>query len=124
MARAAETTVLFDFPEGYPDVLEQMGQRIGRTLLKHGIKRQQAQVIAFESVEGIRSELGGAYLYVNKGITYELSARDMEIWAKFNGRNYFELAQEYKLSEMQIRNIINAVRAREVAKRQGSLDLG
>lgn len=122
MARAE--TVVFQFPEGYPDVLEQMGQRIGRTLVKHGIKKPQAQVIAFESVEGIRSELGGAYLYVNKGITYELSARDMEIWEKFNGRNYFELSQEYKLSEMQIRNIVNAIRSREIAKRQGALDLG
>lgn len=121
---ARTEAVVFEFPEGYPDVLEQMGQRIGRTLVKHGIKKPQAQVIAFESVEGIRSELGGAYLYVNKGITYELSARDLEIWEKFNGRNYFELSQEYKLSEMQIRNIINAIRAREVAKRQGSLDLG
>lgn len=119
MARAE--TVVFDFPENYPDVLEQMGQCIGRTLVKHGIKKPKAQEIAFESIEGIRSEVGGAYLYVNKGITYELSARDMEIWQKFNGRNYFELSQEYKLSEMQIRNIINTVRARELAKRQGSL---
>jgi Mor family transcriptional regulator len=120
MARAEP---VFQFPEGYPDVLEHMGQCIGRTLVKHGIKQPKAQTMAFESMESIRSEVGGAMLYVNKGISYELSARDMEIWNKFNGRNYFELSQEYKLSEMQIRNIVNAVRAREVAKRQGALDL-
>lgn len=121
MARAEN--VLFQFPENYPDVLEQMGQRIGRTLVKHGIKKPQAQAMAFESVESIRSDLGGAYLYINKGVSYELSARDQAIWEKFNGKNYFELAQEHHLSEMQIRNIINEIRSRELAKRQGTLDL-
>lgn len=117
----AKPDPVFEFPANYPDVLEHMGQCIGRTLLKHGVKKPQAQAWAFESMESIRAEVGGAMLYVNKGISYELSARDLEIWERFNGRNYFELSQQYKLSEMQIRNIINAVRRSELAKRQGSL---
>jgi Mor family transcriptional regulator len=117
----AKPEFVFQFPENYPDVLEQMGQVIGRTLLKHGLKKPQAQVVAFESVEGIRSDLGGAFLYINKGVSYELSLRDREIWEEFDGKNYFELSKKHKLSEMQIRNIINAIRAQELAKRQGSL---
>lgn len=118
---ASKTPVIFEFPEQYPEAMEQMGQIIGRAMLKLGLKEPQAQQGAFEAMEGIRAELGGAFFYVNKGVSYDLLPRDKEIWDEFNGRNYFHLSQKHKLSEMQIRNIINEMRAREMAKRQGQL---
>lgn len=115
---------LFRFPDGYPDTLEQMGQVVGRTLMrKGGMKAERAQEAAFAVVEAIRHEFGGSPIYINKGTSFDLQPRDEEIWRKFNGHNYTELAREYKLTEVRVREIVNIARARDTATRQGQLPL-
>lgn len=109
------------FPEGYPEVLEHMGQIVGRSLLGLGLPKEVANAKAFEIVEAIRDELGGQQQYISKAVSYEMSIRDESIYAKFKGANYHDLAHEFDLTTVQIRNIVKRGRARDVAKRQGAL---
>lgn len=71
-------------------------------------------------LQHLANEKGGRALYLAKGIAVHLSARDAEMCAKFRGNNYRELADEYGLTEMRVRQIVDAwQRARYLARQQG-----
>jgi Mor family transcriptional regulator len=120
MSQAVPQTVM-TFPDGYPELLEQMGQILGRKLLDLGLPLAIANAKAFEMIEAIREEIGGQQQYIPKGEAYEMSIRDESIYAKFKGANYHDLAHEFDLTTVQIRNIVKRGRARDVAKRQHAL---
>ena len=54
--------------------------------------------------------LGGENLYLPKIESIEKAGRDREIRARFDGGNYKQLARLFRLSERQIRKIINGER--------------
>ena len=53
---------------------------------------------------------GGQNLYVPKRESLAREGRDREIRARFNGGNYRALAIQFRLSERQVRKIINGTR--------------
>ena len=53
---------------------------------------------------------GGQSLYIPKPESLRRDGRDREIRARFNGGNYRTLAAQFRLSERQIRKIINGTR--------------
>lgn len=112
---------VFAFPDGYPDVLEAMAQAAAQVLLGKGQTREFAQTTAFEITERIRTTVGGTNTYIPRGQDYELSQRDEEIYKKFNGRNYFELAQQFMLTEVRVRDIVKVGVRRDQARRQYTL---
>ena len=78
-----------DIPEEYRDIVDAIGMEafVHLTLL-----------------------CGGQTLYVPKRESLERGARDRDIRALFNGSNYRGLAAQFRLSERQIRKIINGSR--------------
>ena len=66
-------------------------------------------------------EIGGRAVYLAKGVAVRLSARDRELCGKFRGNNYAQLAAEYDLTEMRVRQIIGAWRLEQFERRQGRL---
>lgn len=50
---------------------------------------------------------GGEAVYIPSKTEFFLIARNEEIILKFHGDNYEELALEYKLTERQVRRIVN-----------------
>lgn len=78
-----------DIPEEYRDIVDAIGMEafVHLTLL-----------------------CGGQTLYVPKRESLERGARDRDIRALFNGSNYRSLASQFRLSERQIRKIINGSR--------------
>ena len=54
---------------------------------------------------------GGMNLYIPKVESLEREGRDREIRARFDGGNYRALAAQFRLSERQIRKIINGKRS-------------
>jgi len=53
---------------------------------------------------------GGQSLYVPKAESLEREARDRSIRSQFDGRNYRTLGTRFRLSERQIRKIVNGTR--------------
>lgn len=80
-------------------------------------------LLALRQTERLSTEEGGTNLYLNKGMTYRASLRDREMYERFNGRNYDELARQYHLTTMRVRQILNAMLADDRGRRQGTLDL-
>lgn len=79
--------------------------------------------LALAQLQHLVAEIGGRAVYLAKGVAVHLSARDRELCAAFNGRNYQELARRYDLTEMRVRQIVSAWRAEQFAQRQGRLDV-
>jgi hypothetical protein len=78
------------------------------------------QVLA--QLQHVAHEMGGrGGIYIAKGLIAALSVRDREMCSKFQGNNYRELAHEYDLTEMRVRQIVDAWQREQFEKRQGRL---
>jgi Mor family transcriptional regulator len=110
--------------EAYPEVLADIAREIHARLMDHPMVKLEhpiAAEIALAVAEHVRKNIGGVQTYVPRGIGYELSIRDREMFQKFDGTNYHELAREYNMTEMRARQIMNHIMRIERAKRQQSL---
>ena len=72
--------------------------------------RDIAEAIGLEAFTRLTLLCGGQNLYIPKRESLERNARDRDIRAHFNGCNYRALAFQFRLSERQIRKIINGTR--------------
>lgn len=122
-ADAAVLEAVLD-PE-YPERLREVATHLFESLLHmeclRGLDRKVLAEMALQQTEHLSLEMGGGNFYMHKGTAYRLTQRDREMCAKFNGRNYHQLAREYDRSEMRVRQIIDAWQKEEFARRQGGL---
>ena len=72
-----------------------------------GDQRELAETVGLEAYIKLVMNYGGSHIYINKADTLTRENRNSEIKEKFNGSNYRELAREYNLSEITIRNIVD-----------------
>ena len=72
-----------------------------------GEYRDIAEELSLEVFLRLAALCGGQDLYVPKLETLERCGRDREIRARFNGGNYRALAAQFRLSERQVRKILN-----------------
>ena len=79
-----------DIPEEYRDIVDTIGM---------------------EAFTQLTLLCGGQSLYIPKRESLERDARDRDIRARFDGSNYRTLAIQFRLSERQIRKIINGSRS-------------
>ena len=78
-----------DIPEEYRDIYDELGAEAFLKLIRL---------------------CGGTSLYLPKIDSLEREGRDRQIRALFNGGNYRALAAQFRLSERQIRKILNGGR--------------
>ncbi len=69
-------------------------------------QKELAEVLGIEAYKRLIKYYGGTPLYVQKADSVMKDARDIELNEKFDGGNYRELAIEYDLSEMTVRDIV------------------
>lgn len=66
-------------------------------------------LIGIENFIKLIKVYGGSSLYIPNENSILKPIRNRLIKENFNGNNYKQLAKEFKISEMQVRNIINNV---------------
>ena len=66
-----------------------------------------AEALSLKTFLRLTALCGGQDLYIPKLESLERCGRDREIRARFDGGNYRALAAQFRLSERQIRKIIN-----------------
>lgn len=81
-----------------------------------GIPAEQAAEVARQTVHAICLHFQKQTVYISSDREFELSARDLELWQRFDGRNADELAVHFNLSVVQVYKIIKIMRAE--AKKQ------
>jgi Mor family transcriptional regulator len=116
----APITALID--PAYPDAWARVAECLYLGLRDAGSGEATAQArLAMTLTEGLRAELGGSQLYLAKGQNFELSLRDRQILAAFNGRNHRQLAHEHGVTERYIYDIVARRSREEYERRQGKL---
>ena len=90
MTNTTYTIRMTDIPAEYRDIAEELG---------------------LDTFLQLTSLCGGLSLYIPKRESLERDARDRDIRARFDGGNYRALAAQFRLSERQIRKIINGTRS-------------
>ncbi|MBS0401100.1 MAG: hypothetical protein JSS18_01245 [Proteobacteria bacterium] len=129
---AAEAQVLeATLPQGLTEpmrevalcLFEALALQDGRAGSKHpnddwrsALQRLAQQVLA--QLAHMAATLGGGAIYLAKGIAVHLSARDREMCAQFRGNNYAQLARAYGLTEMRVRQIVDAYQREAFLRRQ------
>jgi Mor family transcriptional regulator len=116
-----ETVLDPDYPERLREVAHHLFDALLREDSLRGLDRRVLAEMALKQTEHLSMEMGGGNFYMHKGLAFRLTLRDREMCRKFNGRNYGALAKEYNLSEMRIRQIIDAWQREEFARRQAGL---
>lgn len=113
--------------DSYPEVLADIARTIHhRLMLDPRIKLEHpiAAEVALEVAEHVRKNIGGVATYIPRGMSYELTLRDRQMWQDFKGDNYAELARKYDMTEMRVRQIIAQALKADRAARQQSLFAG
>lgn len=73
--------------------------------------RDIAEALGLDTFLRLTELCGGLSLYIPKRESLDRDARDRDIRARFDGGNYRALAAQFRLSERQIRKIINGTRS-------------
>ncbi|MDD5297619.1 MAG: Mor transcription activator family protein [Rhodocyclaceae bacterium] len=108
--------------DDYPEVLALIARTAYDWMTdKLKLEHQVASVYAFELAEEVRDVIGGSAPYIPKANSWVLSKRDREIYRRFTGDNYAQLARELDLTEMRIRQIVEKARKADISARQTPL---
>jgi hypothetical protein len=115
----------------FVDALVETGQRalVGGSLVEDP---DRAREVMREIAHSICHQYARSVLYVPADLEFALSRRDQDIWAKysqdgpegarkFSPQRVAQLADEYKLTTVQIYCICKLMQRREVESRQGRL---
>lgn len=106
----------------YPEMLEAVGAAVAETLKSKGIHQGLAHECGRAASERVRRDFGGQQVYVPVGQSWELSQRDRGIYDEWRpGENEVELMRKHGITERHLRRIVEARRAEDRAKRQGTL---
>lgn len=98
-------------PQDYPDILIELVYLIHDRLTKEiAISQVDAERIAIDIAEKIRTEWGGGLIYIPKGNKLDRRGRNYKIWKDFNGDNHAALARKYDLAISTIYEIIDSER--------------
>lgn len=79
-------------------------------------KHALAIEVAEEVCDELAFEWGGDQIYIPRGLLARIPERNQQINAEFNGKNHRELAQKYGVTEMRIRQILQAIKAMKPSK--------
>lgn len=106
----------------YPERLREMATVIYLALQDHG-QDLPAHDLALALTEAVSLGLGGGSFYMHKGFVHRrrLDIRDREIARSFNGRNHHLLAKKHNLSDMRIRQIVDAWQEEQYLAKQDEL---
>lgn len=89
------------------------------TLDEWGVQLQIWAQMALMQLQHLANQKGGVAVYLAKGVTAHLSARDRKMCSEFRG-DYQVLARKYNLTEMRVRQIVDAwQRAQFLTRQQG-----
>ena len=113
----------------YPEALRTIAEWLFVQLVEDDENAPSPESLARHALQALRQterlsrEEGGRNFYLGRGMRYRESLRDRKMYEQFNGRNYDELARLYYLTPMRVRQIMDAMHADDLARRQGRLDI-
>ena len=107
----------------YPELLTDLRDKAEEALIELGMTVELAKKAAYVVSEIIRKDWSGQQHYIPKGLAYDITVRDWEIWEKFDGTtdSIKKLVKEYDLTEQRLYKIIKAIRPLAMKRHQPDL---
>lgn len=106
----------------WPKRLVELIDVVTNTLVqKHSLELSDARHQARDVTIAIAQCWGGMQVYLPFGRTLTNAIRNKEIWNDFTGNNIDDLVRSYRLTKVQIYNILAQQRALHVTKNQFSI---
>lgn len=102
-------------------ILVDLGDQVTERLVAIGHAPDEATTMGLDVASHVRQYWGTGDIYICKGLRYEISLRDQEIYRRCNSRNYEWLATEYDLTVQRVYAIVKRIGVLERQKRQGAL---
>lgn len=114
-----------------PEFLQQLADHAAQVLHEQGdLDAATACELSQAIAARIASVFGGSRVYVPHGTygrkltCFELTARDLEIFRQFNGKNRDDICRRYQISKTRLYKIIATVRAHVRARAPRDLRIG
>ena len=110
-------------PQGFPATLTEIAEQLYLQLAEEDLwvdrpdRAHWLASVALRQVDRLSVEFGGGNLYLHKGASFRLTPRNRQMYQEFRG-DYKTLARKYKLSEQQVRNIVDAWQRERFLRRQ------
>ena len=79
---------------------------VSDSLVKTGIKEEQAYDIAVNLSDSLRHLFGGQMFYMPKGQELDTLIKHHQIFREFNGRNQEELSRKYNISVQHLYRVM------------------
>lgn len=94
---------------------------VTRHLTDNGLSPNEAEIVANALADHLAKHWGGQVIPFPKDLRRELTRLELEIYDKFRGDNYDELARQYEMTMSGMRKLIARIRAKLAADTQHDL---
>lgn len=99
------------WPDSYPELLVDLGDKLFALLTAEGVARENAGPLSVRITDTILAEWGGSQLYIPLGQRHRSSERAASIRAAFRGGNYAELARLHGVTVERVRQILRKAKS-------------
>jgi len=110
-----------ELKHNWPGVLADILDVITSRLLRDKMPEEQSGKLAQHVVVELANYFGGRMIYLPRDDKLRKALRDHEIYCRFKGNNHDRLAQEYRLTVVQIYTIIREQRQAHRLRNQHDL---
>ncbi len=104
-----------------PEIMQVVASFMTEALISKGIADRTAADLGVECCVALMKAVGGANVYVPKGMELTYSKRDKEIYENFGHMSLKELSAKYNITPRRIYQIVAAVRLGEEVPEQLTL---
>jgi len=102
-----------------PELLEDFKRKCSNILESaSNMSADEANEAAQNIANLIKKDWGGQQLYFPKCAEDQLTARDRELWSRFDGTNHSQLAHDFDVSVPWVYKIVKFMRASEITAKQ------
>ena len=103
------------------EFLEEIESLVIALCKNYNLSQDVCEQIGVSVANCLSEEFAGQVISFPKDHLYKIAQRDVEIYNKFNGRNWGELGREFNLTENALRKIIKRIQDRIIKEKQPDL---
>lgn len=91
------------------ELLADLVDSVTKRLSQNGVNDNTAEIVANDLADHIAKHWGGQVINIPKDYKRELTKLELEIYERFQGDNYDNLAREYNMTESGVRKLIHRI---------------
>ena len=103
------------------ELLADLVDTVTNRLVENEIPAKVADLIANDLADHVADNWGGQVIAFPRDLRRKLTILELEIYDRFNGENYDDLARQYGMTVSGMRKLVTRIRAKLARRGQGDL---